>query len=126
MNERLLVIPVVGLAWIVFLQSAIAVPRQSKCFADVCIDPDTIQLKVSKFPAAPNYPIRVFKGTRRFDEQRSPAVMEVDCRANQFRTVQIYEKGRWEKFDPRWTMIVSANHNNLFKVRTYVCTRSHA
>jgi hypothetical protein len=112
----------VGLSFIASIQLYSAALEKIVCFSGICVNPHTIQSKVSTFSGAPKYrPIKTFMGTRKFGDNSFSSLMEVDCQARQFRTTQIQKNGRWNNYDLRWTLVPSGKQDYLFKVFDLVC-----
>ena len=92
-----------------------------RCFANICIDPSSIELSRSDIPGAPSYPVRTIVGTQQFSNEKMLAQMEVNCREREFRTVRVSEDGEnWSNFDPRWTKVDRSN-SSLSRLIDYTC-----
>ncbi|HEY9781026.1 MAG TPA: hypothetical protein V6D09_12915 [Leptolyngbyaceae cyanobacterium] len=91
-----------------------------ECDRSICVNYSTAKWVHSKVPGAPSYKVKQFQGKRIFSNGNNPAVMEIDCRKHEFRTVKIKEQGKWFDFDPRWGADVSD-----WPVASKVCTGVH-
>jgi hypothetical protein len=115
----------IGFALVASVNLETADQGNLKCFADICVNPSTILSKISTFPGAPTaHSVTAFEGTRKFRNSSLIALMEIDCQSRQFRTVKIQQNGKWNTFDPRWTLVPSDNKSYLSKVLDFVCHRS--
>ncbi|MBW4680257.1 MAG: hypothetical protein KME19_09095 [Microcoleus vaginatus WJT46-NPBG5] len=99
-----------------------ATAQQLECFGTICVNPENVNLRLSRFPGAPSYEIRTVYGSRKYNNGSVAAEMEVDCEERQFRTVRVKNGRRWQTSDSRWTLVGENDpESNLGNLVNYIC-----
>lgn len=99
---------------------------QAKCFGTICLDPKSIHWDKSDIQGTfTDTPLIQLTGTKQFNDQHTPVMMEVDCPNHQFRITKVLQSNQWISYPAKWTIINSQKHSDLSQLIHYVCLRAN-